>query len=124
MITQAQANEYFRRGNDMGCGYAPGSATTVDEAIDELGSDGWEVLFRGATSSDVTVLRNADNETIAIGDVNGPWAVVVSDLLPTVEPVTASGWYELVDGSVARIMWRAGTRKTVRIVQGWEAVSQ
>lgn len=83
-MTQARANELFRLGNDAGDGYAPYTDVpgddTIDAAIEAAAADGWEVELRGETTSDVTVLRNGDGERMAIGDVNGPWAVPISDV--------------------------------------------
>lgn len=119
MISQDQANTFFRRGNDMGRGYAPEYGATVAAAVEGAAADGWEVVLSSRSTSDVTVLRNEDNELLAIGDVNGAWAVVLTDLLPTVEPVTVSGWYELVDGSIAKIVLEGGRQRTVRIARDW-----
>lgn len=33
IISQNQANEFFRRGNDMGSGYAPEYGATVEAAV-------------------------------------------------------------------------------------------
>jgi hypothetical protein len=42
---------------------------------------------------------------------------------PTTEPVTGSGWYELTNGLVQRIDWRAGRMVEGAIVAGWDAIA-
>ena len=40
----------------------------------------------------------------------------------TVEPVTTSGWYERMDGSVGRYVWTDGRLSIRKVVPSWEDV--
>ena len=84
MITQTDANKLFRQGNDAGMGYAPYADVpgddTIEAAVAAAEADGWELVLASRSTSDVTVLRNGDGELMAIGDANGPWAVIISDI--------------------------------------------
>ncbi len=41
---------------------------------------------------------------------------------PTVEPVTAGGWYERTDGSVGEYRWFDGQVRCARVVACWADV--
>lgn len=86
-MNQNTANELYTKGNNAGQGYAPYTDTAADEsvnaAVEAAEVDGWEVVLRADTTSDVVVLRNGDGEYLGIGgdgSGNGAWAVVLSDL--------------------------------------------
>lgn len=79
-ITQTEARRLYLAGNSTG--YAPYTdvpgADTVDAAVEAAEADGWEIVLRGQSSDEVTVLENDEGDVMAIGDSNGPWAVIIS----------------------------------------------
>jgi hypothetical protein len=69
--------------NNQGLGYTPypdeASDNTVEAAIEAAEADGWEVIYRAKSTSDITVLRTAGHALMAIGDSSGAWAVDVGE---------------------------------------------
>ena len=85
-ITMSEARAMYTAGNNAGRGYAPYADVpgddTVAAAVTAAEADGWDVELRAQSTDDVTVLRNADGERMAIGgDARGrnAWAVIISD---------------------------------------------
>jgi hypothetical protein len=83
-MTPEQATQAFRTGNNNGEGYAPYTDVpgdnTVDNAIAAFEADGFTVDYRATTDSEVSIIRGADGEVIALGgDAMGcnDWAVVI-----------------------------------------------
>ena len=82
-ITMPAALKLFSQGDDNGRGYAPYTdvpgSDTVEDAVAAAVADGWEVVLSPSTTSEITVLRDADGALMGIADKHGPWAVVLSD---------------------------------------------
>jgi hypothetical protein len=96
-ISQKAARILYRAGNNAGAGYAPyadvdDTDDTIEAATAAARADGWELVYSSRTSDDLTVLRNGDDEWMAIGgDAKGhaPWAVTLTDVFPSARRLQA-----------------------------------
>lgn len=95
-ISQSAARTLYRAGNSAGHGYAPHSDVpgkdTIDAAVDAVCADGWEVIHPHRNFEDVAVLRNGNDEWMAIGGDargNGAWAVMITDEFPSTRKLYA-----------------------------------
>jgi hypothetical protein len=83
MISMADAVKAFNEGNNAARGYAPYTDVpgpdTVEAAVEAAQADGWTVVFRATSDDEVTVLEDDDGVLLAIGNANGPWAVIISE---------------------------------------------
>lgn len=81
-ISKSEARAQYTAKNNNGEGYAPYTDVpgddTIEAAVEAAEADGWEVVHSRDNSDEVVVLRNGDDEWMAIGgdgSGNGAWAV-------------------------------------------------